>query len=292
MKRLTTITSIIFSMIISTHVVSAQSYFRTTIALHLSNAGQPVVTNTFGVAPGASKCTNSVDSALGETELPPPNPAPVLDARLQQASGCTGAEGGMNIDYYPANSLGHSSATFKIVFQLYDATDSSYTFSWDTTGFSQKFDTLTMKSAPAAGALANVNMITTNSVTVTSIDDAYAVRTINIKMGVNPIAIEGIGLPDDNLPKSLLLHLNYPNPFNPSTHIAYDMPKTAKVEVVVYDILGRKIATLINGVQQAGQHTIEWNGKNFAGIPVPSGTYFVRMVSGEFVKTQKILLMK
>jgi flagellar hook assembly protein FlgD len=71
-----------------------------------------------------------------------------------------------------------------------------------------------------------------------------------------------------------------------------EMPKSADVEVAVYDILGQKIATLLSGQQGAGYHTVEWNGTNQAGLTVPSGTYFIRMVSENYTKVQKVMLMK
>ena len=65
-----------------------------------------------------------------------------------------------------------------------------------------------------------------------------------------------------------------------------------EVEVAVYDLLGRKIASLLSGNQAAGQYTLEWNGRDANGVGVPTGMYFLRMSSDEFNATQKIMLMK
>jgi hypothetical protein len=96
----------------------------------------------------------------------------------------------------------------------------------------------------------------------------------------------------EELPIEFGLGQNYPNPFNPTTKMEIAVPKAAMVEIVVYNILGQKVRTLTNEVVPAGYHTIEWNGKSDAGSIVPSGVYFMRMVSGSFTKVNKLLMMK
>jgi len=94
------------------------------------------------------------------------------------------------------------------------------------------------------------------------------------------------------LPTEFSLSANYPNPFNPSTKFVLAVPKTAVVEVVVYDILGRKVKSLLNEEKSAGYHTIEWNGLTEENTSAPSGVYFVRMVSDKFSAVRKIMMMK
>jgi len=291
MKHNYTLSLIIVVILIMTKIATSQVPPHSFFALSLTNAGE-TITDTMGVAVGSSRCTNSVDTSLGELVLPVYAPCTCVDAIIHQASGCTGYDGGFHVNYWPGSTTEHSSARFTIAYQLANDTDSSYTFSWDTTGFSRMFDTLTLRGSSHEGPLANVNMLEQTSITVLTTDPAYNTNPINIFMGAKPILV--LDAPDqkNNLPKNFALRQNYPNPFNPTTHISFDMPKTAAINVTVYDVLGRNVSTLINSVQQTGQHTVEWNGKNYAGMPVPSGTYFVRMVSGEFVQVQKILLMK
>ena len=83
--------------------------------------------------------------------------------------------------------------------------------------------------------------------------------------------------------------LNYlfPNPFNPVTTISYDLPENSVISLAVYDVEGRKISTLVQGIRQAGNHTIEWNAEGY-----PSGVYFVKLDAGEFTQTQKLMLVK
>ena len=87
--------------------------------------------------------------------------------------------------------------------------------------------------------------------------------------------------------KEFKLYNNYPNPFNPSTMIKYDLPKASKVVLKVYDVLGREIATLVNGDQNAGSYKLTFNMDRYA-----SGVYFVRMVTSSYQKVQKMMLIK
>jgi hypothetical protein len=83
------------------------------------------------------------------------------------------------------------------------------------------------------------------------------------------------------------LSQNYPDPFNPSTKIVYRIPKSGIVRLVVYDILGREVAVLVNQFQQPDEYRIDWNASNF-----PSGVYFYKLQAGDFVQTKKMILIK
>lgn len=85
---------------------------------------------------------------------------------------------------------------------------------------------------------------------------------------------------------------NFPNPFNPSTEIRYQLPKESKVEIVVFNVLGQKVQTLVNAKQPAGRYTIRWEGVDAEGQLVPSGMYFLRMRAGEFKAERKLMLLK
>ena len=94
------------------------------------------------------------------------------------------------------------------------------------------------------------------------------------------------------LPLDYILYQNYPNPFNPSTMVRFQVPVESKVNITIYDILGRQIKTLYGEQVQRGTHTVEWDGLNDAGLRMSSGTYIYRMVAGEFVQSKKMLLLK
>ncbi len=94
------------------------------------------------------------------------------------------------------------------------------------------------------------------------------------------------------IPAEYSLEQNYPNPFNPSTIIEFMIPVQAEVSLKIYDLLGSEVATLVNEVRDAGQHFVQWNGKNGMGQSVNSGIYFYTMKAGDFVSTKKMMLLK
>ncbi len=94
------------------------------------------------------------------------------------------------------------------------------------------------------------------------------------------------------VPSQFELNQNYPNPFNPTTTISYSLVNSADVELVVINLLGQQIRTLVDEYQSAGQHSAVWDGRDANGTAVASGVYFYRMTSGGIVDTRKMLLMK
>jgi hypothetical protein len=80
---------------------------------------------------------------------------------------------------------------------------------------------------------------------------------------------------------------NYPNPYNPTTVVSYQLPVAGAVRLVVYDILGREVAVLVDEKQGAGSYSAHWDARGFA-----SGVYFYRLQAGEFAETKKMILMK
>jgi len=92
---------------------------------------------------------------------------------------------------------------------------------------------------------------------------------------------------DLGMPAEFSLQQNYPNPFNPETVISYQMPVSGRASLKVFDMLGREVATLVDEVKEAGAYNVSFNGKAFA-----SGAYFYRFQSGDYVKINKMILMK
>jgi hypothetical protein len=98
---------------------------------------------------------------------------------------------------------------------------------------------------------------------------------------------------EETVPREFSLSQNYPNPFNPTTTINFSLPERSRVELKIYDLLGREVAALIEGDEiQAGVHRVQWNGRNRFGEAVSTGVYFYRIVAGGFVQTKKMLLIK
>jgi len=100
------------------------------------------------------------------------------------------------------------------------------------------------------------------------------------------------GADDIETPKVTALRSNYPNPFNPTTTISFDMARDGHVSIDVYNIKGQKVNTLANRVYETGTHRVVWNGDDSTGRAVGSGVYFYRMTTDGYSKTQKMLLMK
>ena len=91
----------------------------------------------------------------------------------------------------------------------------------------------------------------------------------------------------NEIPEKYSLSQNYPNPFNPATQISFDIPKTSIVNLTFYDAIGRVIAQLVNQQLAPGSYKVEWDASNY-----PSGVYYYRLQAGEFVRTNKMVLLK
>jgi len=94
------------------------------------------------------------------------------------------------------------------------------------------------------------------------------------------------------IPKGFSLGQNIPNPFNLKTEIVFETPKEAFVQLGVYNILGRRVKTVISETVPAGKHSVSWDGKDESGSPVPSGIYFYQMKAEDYSATRRMLLLK
>lgn len=102
----------------------------------------------------------------------------------------------------------------------------------------------------------------------------------------------GAPSPPPVVPNSIVLYPNYPNPFNSSTTIRYELSKAQHIKLIIYDITGKEVMGLIDERQIAGSHTIKWQGTNQTGKEVSSGVYLVSLKAGDQQKVRKILLLK
>jgi hypothetical protein len=125
-------------------------------------------------------------------------------------------------------------------------------------------------------------------------EDVGSVRYAPLTMlgtAASPVALDlanAGGAPELlDVPMEFALYPNYPNPFNPVTVIGYDLPQQGKVSLTVYDVIGRRVATLVSGEQAAGRHKVLFDGRQLA-----SGLYLYRMEVGDFVKVGKMMLVK
>lgn len=109
---------------------------------------------------------------------------------------------------------------------------------------------------------------------------------------LSPVEVIEHVMQESALPDVYALHPNAPNPFNPDTVIRYDLPEAAQIQVVIYNVGGQQVRTLVSAHQQAGRYQIIWNGKDDLDREVSSGIYLMRMQAASFLKTQKMLLLK
>lgn len=116
--------------------------------------------------------------------------------------------------------------------------------------------------------------------------DAYSwMFPYSIKLHSTPATnVENIST---QLPEKYLLAQNFPNPFNPTTSISFEIPSRTFVSLKVFDILGREVAVLVSGELKAGNHTVKWNATGF-----PSGTYFYQLHANSYSATKKLTLLK
>ncbi|HEY3251270.1 MAG TPA: T9SS type A sorting domain-containing protein [Ignavibacteria bacterium] len=130
-----------------------------------------------------------------------------------------------------------------------------------------------------AGNLLDLDVSTPNCCAV-----GWAVGATGTIVGLGIVAV---GNNNNQIPDEYMLMQNYPNPFNPSTVISFQLPKAGNVKLVVYDLLGREVKTLVNEFKSQGTYEVEFNAADYA-----SGVYFYRLESGTFTDTKKMLLVK
>ena len=111
----------------------------------------------------------------------------------------------------------------------------------------------------------------------------------NIHLSTGETAIDEAG---GSLPSIFALHPNYPNPFNANTAIPYQLPQAGRVQLVIYNIAGQRVAILVDEQKPAGQHQAIWNGKDATGRPVGSGLYFYRLSTDTQTQTRRMILVK
>ena len=101
-----------------------------------------------------------------------------------------------------------------------------------------------------------------------------------------------VGIGKNTKPASFPILYSYPNPFNPVTHLRYNLPEDALVNITIYDMMGRQVSTLVSSQQTAGFKSVLWNATNDKGSPVSAGLYLYTIQAGQFRQTKKMVLLK
>lgn len=263
-----------------------------TIPIAVAETGPARDTVYFGISPFATRC---IDPSLNEYEIPQA-PFGWFDLRFldHRIPSCLGE--GVRVNYHPFSNYGQVD-TFKIKWQVGTGTY-PVTISWPTALVDIICDSMIIKDE-FGGTLVRARMDQASSVVVTNTTIG---SLIIISYGAFPIISDVHSPRDGDIPKGFTLSQNYPNPFNPSTRIEFTTERLSQVRVVVYDVLGREIATLANGSYPSGFYHLAWDGRDEAGRQMPSGIYYARMiatnVSSEgtgdtpFISVRKMMMMK
>jgi hypothetical protein len=223
----------------------------------------------FGLAPSA---TDGQDLLMDETELPPPPPAGAFDVRFATLDPAAGLQGQWK-DYRSGSISTAASSLFRLKFQPGEGT-STITFAYalpkGVTGrFVDRMGGL-LVDHPVLGS----GNFTLDRLTLNELD-------MEIFWNGNPQATDQIA------PSSYALDQSYPNPFNPATTIHYAVPSAGPVTLRVFDVTGREVATLDEGMRQPGRYAVTWDASNLAG-----GVYFYRLSAAGFMETRSMVLLK
>ncbi len=124
-----------------------------------------------------------------------------------------------------------------------------------------------------------------------NLDPATTVQEVGSTISVT-VTVTSLVTGDPALPDRFSLSQNYPNPFNSSTIIEYDLPIPSIVTIDIYNMLGQKVRTLVDGNRVAGSYKVEWDGNTNGGRAAATGVYLYRIQASGFVKTKKMLILK
>ncbi|MBN1560629.1 PKD domain-containing protein [candidate division KSB1 bacterium] len=204
--------------------------------------------------------TGDVISRIDGIKFGAVNESPIADAGADQTLIDNDSNGSESINLNGSGSMDPDGAIVK--------------YSWTTDG-----------AEIARGKSPTVNLPTgTHTVTLTVTDDGGATADDDVTITIKHPA----GIDDESqVPTKYKLRQNYPNPFNPMTTIRYSIPQSGHVELTVYDLLGKKVETLVNQVKPIGHHHVE-----FDAAELTSGVYYCRLQCNGFVQTKKLVLLR
>ena len=140
------------------------------------------------------------------------------------------------------------------------------------------------EGSPVNGATVRFNVKATDGIDTVDVTGDSRVIYVN---RYDYLSVESEGIPTE-----FALHENYPNPFNPSTTLRFDLPEVSNITLTIFNMLGQKIRTYDMQSAAAGYHTLKWNATNDYGDPVGAGVYLYQLQSKDFVKTRKMVLLK
>jgi hypothetical protein len=219
----------------------------------------------------------------------------------ERVVGISYAEGnGLDINNLPYSHEGSISIPLDVMYLTLDedynfvTNENAVTMSWDLSSLPETVTSLTLTDNTSGSSF---DLDEQSEVTFTTVEKgsfpAYGAGGVNIYPEVGEsqftltVAYGSAGVVDEPVPTEFALYPAYPNPFNPSTMISFDVPELQNVSVQIFNITGQLIETLINGNIENGKHEVLWNAGN-----LPSGIYFVQLKSGDKTITQKLTFLK
>ena len=128
-----------------------------------------------------------------------------------------------------------------------------------------------------------------------ALEESSACQTASYSSGVigaYDVSCDQLDNDDEIVVDGFGLGQNYPNPFNPITSISFSTPTKQMIRIEIFDLHGRLINTIYEGIATPGEHTVRWDGTNSYHNSIPSGVYFYRLTSENYFKTRKMLYLK
>lgn len=239
--------------------------------------------------------TVGLDTRLCESEYPPFPPTGVFEGRFVNPPGREGMEPpaglgqGVRQDYRQRTSVSQID-THRVKFQPYDPPGYPVRLQWSRSEVAAMCDSCILVDEFGGVAIPRTPMTSQDGLVITL---PAIQELLMIRYGQR---LTGVEQTESGVPGSFALEQNYPNPFNPSTTIRFSIQRAAMTDISVYDILGRKVATLASELLAPGYYTVHWDGSTDSGGNAASGVYFVRMDAqadkGNFSASRKLLLMK
>lgn len=270
--------ALLLFMFVFTSVATSQTQF--IIPITATNA-----TSSAKVEIGWDRAaTHCIDSTLGEQERPPMPPSEIFDFRAidNRTSNCLGE--GLVLDLKTWTPGVTVIDTFVIKVQP-GTGGYPITLTWGAIS-NPDVKSLLLQDG-LGGMFVNKNMLTENSAVIANMFAAQLYIYSDVMNNVQK---------ETETPVNFGLEQNYPNPFNPSTKIKFSIPVQSNVDISVFDVLGRKIRTLVSEEMEASVYSVEWNGMNNTETMASSGIYYIKMTANSanssFAETRKVVLMK
>ena len=183
-----------------------------------------------------------------------------------------------NLDEDPIHYLVYAKVGVYPAEEIYDTTVTTLPIS------SREFINNVFEQTPGNGVTVRFSVSATDGIDTVKISGDDRVLYVN--------RYEFLSTETKGMPTEFALHENYPNPFNPSTTLRFDLPELSDVNVIIYNMIGQKVKTYNMQNISAGHHSIKWNATNDLGDPVSAGVYLYQLQAKDFVNTRKMILLK